>query len=575
LTSNDFPSLPLDPEPGGSGPTAIKPLTSWDVIVIGSGIGGLVTASQLAAKGAKVLVLERYLIPGGSGGSFKRQGYTFDVGASMIFGFGTKGHTNLLTRALADVGEHCATIPDPAQLDYHLPGGLTVAVDRDYERFIAALTARFPHEAKGIRAFYDTCWQVFNCLDAMPLLSLEDPAYLAKVFFKAPLACLGLARWLPVNVGSVARAHIQDPELLRFIDMECFCWSVMPADRTPMINAGMVFSDRHAGGINYPQGGVGVIAQKLVAGLERHGGAIRYRARVVKVLLENGRAVGVRLASGEELRARRVVSNATRWDTFGDPDGNGHPPEGGSPSADGGGQQSRDGARQLPDAGGQHRSEQRMPSQTLIDGTDTPAAERTWRRRYKPSPSFLSLHLGVRADLIPEGTHVHHLLLERWEELEAEQGTVFVSMPSLLDPSLAPAGHHIVHTFTPSSMEAWQGLSPAAYRAKKQADADRLIARLEAILPGLASAITHREVGTPRSHRRFLGRLGGSYGPIPAMRLPGLLPMPFNRTGISGLYCVGDSCFPGQGLNAVAFSGFACAHRIGADLGLNPWALPA
>jgi prolycopene isomerase len=552
LSATDFHQESLHREASPSEPAASETALDWDVIVIGSGIGGLVTASQLAAKGAKVLVLERYLIPGGSGGSFRRAGYTFDVGASMIFGFGQKGHTNLLTRALADVGEHCTTIPDPAQLEYHLPGGLSVAVDRDYESFLAELTARFPHEAKGIRAFYDTCAQVFHCLDAMPLLSLEDPAYLAKVFFKAPLACLGLARWLPVNVGSVARAHIQDPNLLRFIDMECFCWSVMPADRTPMINAGMVFSDRHAGGINYPKGGVGVIADKLVAGLERHGGAIRYRSRVVKVLLEQGRAVGVRLADGQELRARRVVSNATRWDTFGDPHGDGQQPEG---------------AGELPASA--------MPSQTLIDGADTPAAERTWRRRYKPSPSFLSLHLGVRADLIPEGTHVHHLLLERWEEIEAEQGTVFVSMPSLLDPSLAPAGHHIVHTFTPSSMEAWQGLSPTAYAAKKEADANRLIARLEAILPGLAGAITHREVGTPRSHRRFLGRSGGSYGPIPAMRLPGLLPMPFNRTGISGLYCVGDSCFPGQGLNAVAFSGFACAHRIGADLGLNPWALPA
>ncbi len=546
MNATDFHQESLHREPSPSDPAAIETAQGWDVIVIGSGFGGLVTASQLAAKGAKVLVLERYLIPGGSGGSFRREGYTFDVGASMIFGFGKKGHTNLLTRALADVGEHCTTIPDPAQLEYHLPGGLTLAVDRDYEGFIADLTARFPHEAKGIRAFYDTCWQVFHCLDAMPLLSLEDPAYLAKVFFKAPLACLGLARWLPVNVGSVARAHIQDPNLLRFIDMECFCWSVMPADRTPMINAGMVFSDRHAGGINYPKGGVGVIAGKLVAGLERHGGAIRYRSRVVKVLLENGRAVGVRLADGQELHARRVVSNATRWDTFGDPDN-----------------------------AGQQRAQTSMPSQTLIEGADTPAAERTWRRRYKPSPSFLSLHLGVKADLIPEGTHVHHLLLERWEEIEAEQGTVFVSMPSLLDPSLAPAGHHIVHTFTPSSMEAWSGLSPTAYAAKKEADANRLIARLEAILPGLAGAITHREVGTPRSHRRFLGRSGGSYGPIPAMRLPGLLPMPFNRTGIAGLYCVGDSCFPGQGLNAVAFSGFACAHRIGADLGLNPWALPA
>jgi prolycopene isomerase len=508
----------------------------WDVIVIGAGIGGLVTASQLAAKGAKVLVLERYLIPGGSGGSFRRQGYTFDVGASMIFGFGTEGHTNLLTRALADLGEHCDTIPDPAQLAYHLPGGLEVAVDRDYERFIADLTALFPHEAKGIRAFYDTCWQVFRCLDAMPLLSLEDPAYLAKVFFRAPLACLGLARWLPVNVGSVARRHIRDERLLRFIDMECFCWSVMPADRTPMINAGMVFSDRHAGGINYPRGGVGTIAEKLVAGLERHGGSIRYRARVTRVLVENGRAVGVELASGEQIRARRVVSNATRWDTF---------------------------------------SGEGSPRSSLVDATHTPAAEATWRRRYRPSSSFLSLHLGIDAAVVPEGFHCHHLLLERWEAMEAEQGVVFVSMPSLLDPSLAPAGRHILHTFTPSAIEAWQELGPSAYAAKKEADAARLIQRLEALLPGLQGAIRHREVGTPRTHRRFLGRSGGSYGPIPALNLPGLLPMPFNRTGLPGLYCVGDSCFPGQGLNAVAFSGFACAHRIGADLGLNPWALPA
>jgi prolycopene isomerase len=124
-------------------------------------------------------------------------------------------------------------------------------------------------------------------------------------------------------------------------------------------------------------------------------------------------------------------------------------------------------------------------------------------------------------------------------------------------------------------MAPWQGLAPGAYRAAKEAAATRLIRRLEAILPGLEGAITHREIGTPRSHRRFLGRHGGSYGPVPALRLPGLLPMPFNRTAIPDLYCVGDSCFPGQGLNAVAFSGFACAHRIGADLGLNPWRLPA
>ena len=102
---------------------------NFDAIIIGSGIGGLVTASQLAAKGARILVLEKYIIPGGSGGSFKRKGYTFDVGASMIFWFGDKGYTNLLTRALKDVNEKCETIPDPVQLEYHLPHDFNISVD--------------------------------------------------------------------------------------------------------------------------------------------------------------------------------------------------------------------------------------------------------------------------------------------------------------------------------------------------------------------------------------------------------------------------------------------------------------
>ena len=88
---------------------------------------------------------------------------------------------------------------------------------------------------------------------------------------------------MPVNAGDVAGRYIKDPDLLRFIDIECFCWSVMPANLTPMINAGMVFSDRHHGGINYPKGGVGIIAEKLVKGIENLGGEIRYKSRVKKI----------------------------------------------------------------------------------------------------------------------------------------------------------------------------------------------------------------------------------------------------------------------------------------------------
>lgn len=494
----------------------------FDVIVIGSGIGGLVTATQLAAKGAKVLVLERYLIPGGSAGYFEREGYRFDVGASMIFGFGDRGTTNLLTRALEAVGMSLETRPDPVQIHYHLPNGLDLKVHREYEKFLQELIGYFPHERDGIRRFYDECWQVFNCLNAMELLSLEAPRYLMRVFFQHPLACLGLVKYLPQNAGDIARRYISDPALLQFIDMECYCWSVVPADRTPMINAGMVFSDRHYGGINYPKGGVGQIAQKLVAGLEAHGGQIRYKARVTQILQDQGRAIGVQLASGETYYAKRIVSNATRWDTF----------------------------------------------EKLLPTEQKPRSEQRWQQRYQKSPSFLSLHLGVQAAALPAGTECHHILLEDWNQMEAEQGTIFVSIPTLLDPDLAPSDHHIIHTFTPSWISHWQNLSATEYQHRKEAAAERMIERLEKIFPNLSHHLDYQEVGTPRTHRRFLGREDGTYGPIPRRKLAGLLGMPFNRTAIPGLYCVGDSTFPGQGLNAVAFSGFACAHRVAVDLGL-------
>ncbi|HEY9640973.1 MAG TPA: carotenoid isomerase, partial [Coleofasciculaceae cyanobacterium] len=356
----------------------------------------------------------------------------------------------------------------------------------------------------------------------MELLSLEELRYLTRVFFQRPSACLGLVKYLPQNVGDVARRHIKDPELLQFIDMECYCWSVVPADRTPMINAGMVFSDRHYGGINYPKGGVGQIAQKLVEGLEKAGSQIRYKARVTEIIRQGNRAVGVRLATGQEIRAKRIVSNATRWDTF----------------------------------------------EKLLPKAAMPASEQKWQQRYQKSPSFFSLHLGVSADALPPGVECHHILLEDWQRMEEAIGTIFVSIPTLLDPDLAPAGHHIVHAFTPCWIEDWQHLPSHEYQAKKEQVAGQIIQRLEAIFPGLEAGLDYMEVGTPRTHRRFLGREDGTYGPIPRQKLLGLLGMPFNRTAIPGLYCVGDSTFPGQGLNAVAFSGFACAHRIAVDLGL-------
>lgn len=540
----------------GVGEQSSRPTPDVDVLIIGSGMGGLTTAADLCSKGMSVGVLERYLIPGGSGGQFERGPYRFDVGASMIFGLGSDGTTNLLTRALETVGQTIESIEDPIQVHYHLPNGLNVRTHRAYEEFIKELSAKFPKQRGGIRKFYDTCWSIFKALNAMPLKSLEEPYYLFNVFLQHPIACLTLARFVASNVGDFARKYIDDEELLKFIDMECYSWSVTTADLTPMINGGMVFCDRHYGGIRYPKGGVGRLAQAMVDGIlqSETNSWVRYGARVTDVLFnDEGRAIGVQLFDGSKLYARAVVTNSTRWDTF----------------------DANDGLLS--------NSPQRIPD-----------AERVFMQRYVKSPSFCSVHMVVRAAdlrLNMAETECHHIILEDWADLETSvdgKGTLFVSIPTVLDSSLAPDGMHIFHFFTPSDLAEWPSsassttttttttsTSAAAhgkgqYQAKKQTMLDTLLRRLEPYFPGISNAVEYVQVGSPKTHRRFLGRVDGSYGPTPAKRLNGLISMPFNRTQVPGLYCVGDSTFPGQGLNATAFSGFSCAHRVAADLDVVP-----
>ncbi len=492
-----------------------------DIIVIGSGIGGLTAAALLQERGISTLVFEKNRYPGGSCSSFQRGGYTFDAGASVFYGFGENsksGTLNLHTRIFRKLGIQVPTIHDPVQIHYHLPEGFSIPAFYDRKAFLDALGARFPHERDGIEKFYNELEDVLDILSSLPAGSLEDIFHLASVGVNFPAKTFALAIKSFRSMGKTARRYISDEELLKFIDIEAYSWAVQDAVATPLVNAGICLADRHSGGINYPVGGSGAIPKALCEGIEKSGGQIRYQSEVTSIIVENGEARGVRLADGTEHYAKAVITNATVWDTF----------------------------------------------NRLITDSRYKVDESTFLR----APSWFQLYLGVDASVIPKEFYVHHILVDTWENYNQPGGTIYFSAPTILDPSLAPPGKHIVHAFVTAEADEWQQYNRenGEYQNAKDALAANVISRTERILPGLSKAIELKVLATPLTHQRYLNRFKGSYGPL---LKPGqnILQKPQNSTSIKNLFATGDSTFPGQGVIAVTYSGVSCASYIARQFG--------
>jgi prolycopene isomerase len=491
-------------------------MKSAEIIIVGAGIGGLTVAALMQHAGLQTLTFEQHTVAGGSASMFRKKGYIFDAGASMFYGFGTNeqsGSLNLHTRIFNRLGVTIKTIHDPVQICYHLPNGFEVATHYDREQFLAELIERFPKEAKGIRTFYDELEKVFKIISTFPAGSLEDTGHLLRLAVRYPKKVIQLAYYTLFSMGSVARRFIKDEELLRFIDIECESWALQDASATPFVNAGICLADRHHGGINYPVGSSGAIAKALVEGIRKFGGKVRFATPVEEILVKNGKAIGVRLQNGEIHYADAIVSNATIWDTFGN----------------------------------------------LVKDERYKVDE----SKFEISPSWFQLHLGVDARIFPEGFHVHHIIVENWQTYRNIGGTIRLSAPSLLDRTCAPEGKHVVHAFTTSEASQWQKRYPKdeVYEAEKARQAEKLIARIERILPNLSSAIELQYVATPLTHKRYLKRYLGSYGPL-LKKGQIVLQKPQNSTPIKNLYAVGDSCFPGQGVFSVTYSGVSCANLL-------------
>ena len=493
-----------------------------DVVIIGSGIGGLSCAALLAQYGFNVTVCESHTIPGGAAHAFERNGFIFDSGPSLYSGLSYSPSSNPLRQVLDAIGEDLQWVTYDTWGCCLPEGDFDTAVGADQFCHVLA-------QYRGEQAVAE--WRALQRL-MEPLKQAAIALPSAAVRFDLGVA-VTMGRFAPslarhaANVIKLTGPFTQlmdgvitDPFIRNWLDLICFLLAGLPADGVIAAEMAFMFAEwyRPNVALDYPVGGSGALVDALVRGLERQGGRLRLGAHVEQVLVDGNRAVGVRLRSGETIRANRaVVSNASVWDTL----------------------------KLLPEGA--------APKRFLAKRQATPECE-----------SFMHLHLGIDALGLRPDLACHYIVVNNWDRgVTAPQNVVLISIPSILDPSLAPSGKHVIHVYTPGNepYDLWRQMDrrSEAYKQQKQARAAVMWQALERIIPDIRSRCDIRLVGTPLTHERFLRRYRGTYGP--AIRAgEGIFPGP--KTPIAGLLCCGDSTFPGIGLPAVAASGMIAANTL-------------
>ncbi|KAL3679153.1 hypothetical protein R1sor_022109 [Riccia sorocarpa] len=490
------------------------------------GIGGLCCGALLARNGDAGQVLESHAIAGGAAHSFEIKGFQFDSGPSLFSGLSSRGiQANTLAQVLDALGESIECVQYDSWM-VHIPEGtfLSRIGPTDFYKDLEAFGG--PGAVEDWRMLQEAVKPLSGAAMALPPAALRGDwgviitafvryaSSLFKSFLQAGSSG-GANKLIGPFSDIVDAAGVRNRFVCNWVDLLAFLLSGLKADATLAAEVVYMFGELYKPGcmLEYPVGGTAAIVNALVRGLEKFGGSLALGSHVDEIVVEAGRAVGVRLRGGRFIKARKaVVTNSSMWDI---------------PSL-------------LP--------RDVIPDELRRRAEDTPQCD-----------SFMHLHLGIDAKDLPSDLEVHHIVVNDWDVgVDAPQNVVLISIPSVLDPKLAPPGKHALHAYTPGTepYSLWRGLdrNSEAYKRLKKERSEVLWKAVERALgPGFdRSKCEVKLEGTPLTHERFLRRSQGTYGP--AIRA-GQSTFPGHSTPVQNLYCCGDSTFPGIGIPAVAASG--------------------
>ena len=482
---------------------------SYDAIVVGAGLGGLSAGATLARAGKRVLIVERNDGPGGNAHAFKRGPYTFDPAVHVTaHGFNVQFlNLYLESLGLAD-GLELVLLDEIFGADicgsrFVLPTGVG--------RLTEYLSGRFPAHSDAIARFIETCAQA-------TLESQAPPPRVALRDLEAAMSALPtLFKYRNATLAEGIAEFITDPELSSVLSAQWPYMGLPPSQASFMActSAFMAYADP---GPVYVRGSFQKLADALAAVVLDRGGEISYGVTVSKISVDGGRVTGVGSADGSQARAPVVVSNADARLTF----------------------------------------------EKLVGLEHLPQAFVRRLNRMRPSISGFLVYSACKLPLHEMGLSSELLVHDNWDHeatwanvLAGRPGGTWLSIPTLIDPSLAPEGEHLMIFSSLMPYEINEPWADARGRI-----AEEMVERIEALVPGYRESITFIDNATPETFERYtLAHKGALYGwaNFPQQTLPKRLN---HQTPVEGLLLAGHWTNPGTGSLRCLLSGLQAASIV-------------
>jgi phytoene dehydrogenase-like protein len=522
-------------------------MADFDILIIGAGHNGLVCAAYLARAGQRVLVLERREVVGGA-----------CVTEEIWPGFkvSTAAYVNSLLRPEIirdlDLKRHgFQMLPRNPSSFTPFPDGRYLLLGPDPDLNRREIRKFSLKDAEALPRYEKMLERVADFIEPTLLETPPDP-WSGRPRDLWKLAELG---WRFVKLGRAGADAIEiltgaaRPILDRWFESEqlkvtlatdaiigAMAAPSMPGTAYVLFHHVMGECDGARGVWGYVRGGMGGLSNALAAAAREHGAEIRCGAPVKRILVEGGRAVGVALDDGTEFRARAVVSNADANVTFLkllEP-------------------------RELPPdfveavRGIDYTSPSLKINVALAELPDFKALPGS-----QPGPQ----HRGT-IHLCPDFDYLERAYDDAKYGRPSASPILECTIPSVVDPTVAPPGRHLMSMFVQYAPTTLRG---ASWDEVKERFADRCFDVLSEYAPNFRRAVIARQVLSPLDMERIYGLTGGNIfqGAMHLHRLFFLRPLPGfanYRTPVRGLYLCGAATHPGGGVMG------ACGHNAAREI---------